>query len=79
MKPRGIGFGGEWTEQKLDCIRKPLGSIDVSRNATNFLSTLEIQELMKDRKWLGRVTDAIYERHRRRNNSQTQRVDEMAA
>src|SRR5437870_5728278 len=60
-------------------LLKPLGSIDVSSNATKFFSTLEIQELMNDRKWLGRVTDAIYERHRRRNNSQTQRVNEIEA
>ena len=26
MKPRDIGFGGEWTEQKLDCIRKYLAA-----------------------------------------------------
>ena len=60
-------------------LLKPLGSIDVSSNATKFFSTLEIEELIKDRKWLGRVTDAIYERHQRRNNFQTQRVNGMAA
>lgn len=60
-------------------LLKPLGSIDVSSNATKFFSTLEIQELMKDRKWLGRVTDAIYARHRQRNNSQTRPVNEVAA
>jgi hypothetical protein len=46
-------------------LLKPLGN--PPQNGTKFFATHEVLELMRDEKWLNRITVAIYEHWHKRN------------
>ena len=52
-------------------LLKPLGT--PRANSTKYFSLVEVSELARDPAWLARVTNALYEHWRERNDSKTSR------
>ena len=55
-------------------LLKPLGN--PPQNGIKFFSTLEIQELMKDRSWLAKVTNTITQHWQKKNGRKKNKVNQ---